>query len=593
MRNLGNKVSILFPSHVLASFFPNDIATINRGIISSSSLYLTQVDEVHLRQNFLRYGLCTKILLSSILACKGNIFMGPIVLAILDGWGITREKTGNAILAAKTPNYHLLSTRFLNSQLQASGEHVGLPKGLMGNSEVGHLTIGAGRIVTQKLTLISNTIEDGTFFQNPVLVEAIENVRKSNGKLHVLGLVSDGCVHSSPDHLDGLLELAKRSKVKNLVIHPILDGRDTPPRSAGRFMKELEGKLQGVGQIGVVCGRYYAMDRDQRWERTEKYYRALTLSEGIEADSAIEAVEASYKQEIGDEFVLPHIVSKAKIEDGDSVICFNFRPDRVRQISRVLTAVHFEGFERPLLPKIYYACLTEYDKSLNLPVAFNPEVLPNQDLHNTLPEIISCHHLDQFHTAETEKYAHVTYFLNGGKEAPVEGETRQLIPSLKVATYDLAPSMRTPQVCELTCQAINSGKHPFIVLNFANPDMVGHTGIMDAAVPAVKSVDEAFGILLSAVEKANGTLFVTADHGNIEQLIDYKTGEPHTAHTTNPVPFIVASFQKPENDPLGLRSGGGARLLSGGLADVAPTILASMGINKPEEMTGHNLICKA
>lgn len=521
--------------------------------------------------------------------------MGPIVLAILDGWGISSEKRGNAILAAKTPNYHNLMNKFHFSHLQASGVHVGLPAGLMGNSEVGHLTIGAGRVVTQKLTLISNTIADGTFFKNPVLMDAIHHVRKTNGKLHYIGLVSDGCVHSSPDHLDGLIDLAKRENVKHLVIHPILDGRDTPPRSAIRFMRELEEKVAAIpgAEIGVVCGRYFAMDRDQRWERTEKYYRALTMGEGREASSAREAVEISYKEEVGDEFIPPFIVNNAKIETGDSVICFNFRPDRVRQISKVLTAIHFDGFERAVTPSIYYGCLTEYDRSLNLPVAFNPQVLPNQELHNTLPEVLSCHHLDQFHTAETEKYAHVTYFLNGGKEQQVPGETRELIPSLKVATYDLAPTMRTPQVCELTCQAIESGKHPFVVLNFANPDMVGHTGIMDAAVPAVESVDDAFGYLLEAVKNVNGTLFVTADHGNIEQLIDLRTGEPHTAHTTNPVPFLVASFQKPGDDPLGLARAGAVKLSDGGLADVAPTILAAMGINKPQEMTGRNLICKA
>lgn len=518
--------------------------------------------------------------------------MGPLVLAILDGWGITTETRGNAILAVKTPNYDLLKSKFQFSQLQASGEFVGLPKGLMGNSEVGHLTIGAGRVVVQKLTLISNTMDDGTFYTNPVLVQACENVRKTGGTLHILGLVSDGCVHSSPDHLDGLLELARRNDVKNLVIHPILDGRDTPPRSAKRFMRELEEKLSrlGFGHIGVVCGRYYAMDRDQRWERTELYYRALTMGEGEKADSAVAAVETSYARDKGDEFVTPFIVTSAPIKNGDSVICFNFRPDRVRQISRVLTQADFDGFARPILPSVFYACMTEYDSSLGLPIAFNPEVLPSQDLHMTLPEVLSCHHQGQLHLAETEKYAHVTYFLNGGKEKPVEGETRELVPSLKVATYDLAPSMQTPQVCDLVCQAIKSGQYPFIVLNFANPDMVGHTGMMEAACDAVKSVDLAFGKLLAAVNEAGGTLMITADHGNIEQLIDYQTGEPHTAHTTNPVPFIVASFQQGENDFLKLSGASQNRLKNGSLADVAPTLLSVMGIDKPKEMTGKCLI---
>lgn len=521
--------------------------------------------------------------------------MGPVVLAILDGWGIVSEKKGNAILAARTPNYDLLRSKYLFTQLQASGEHVGLPKGMMGNSEVGHLTIGSGRVVIQKLTLISNTIADGTFFKNPVLMDAVENVKKTGGTLHLLGLVSDGCVHSSPDHLDGLLELAKRNDIKDLVVHPILDGRDTPPRSALRFMRELESKLNALkdkcdARVGVVCGRYYAMDRDQRWERTELYWKALVLGEGTMAASAQEAVSHSYGLDKGDEFVPPYIVNKSLIKDGDSVICFNFRPDRVRQISRVLTQDDFKDFERPVKPRVYYACLTEYDSSLKLPVAFNAQVLHSEELHNTLPEVVSCHHIHQFHAAETEKYAHVTYFFNGGKEKAVDGEDRQLIPSLKVATYDLAPSMQTPQVCELVCEAIKSNKHPFIVLNFANPDMVGHTGIMDAAVPAVESVDLAFARLLAAVQEANGTLVVTADHGNIEQLIDYNTGEPHTAHTSNPVPLVVASFQKPENDPLKLVNGTIKKLTPGGLADVAPTILSIMGIEKPKEMTGHSLI---
>ncbi|CAN5544200.1 2,3-bisphosphoglycerate-independent phosphoglycerate mutase [soil metagenome] len=516
--------------------------------------------------------------------------MGPLVLAILDGWGITSEKKGNAILAARTPNYEILKSKYLFTHLQASGQYVGLPDGLMGNSEVGHLTIGSGRTVTQKLTLISNTVADGTFFHNPALVAAAENVKLTGGTLHILGLVSDGCVHSSPDHLDALLEFARRQQIKELVIHPILDGRDTPPRSAKRFMRELEEKLLGIGKIGVVCGRYYAMDRDQRWERVEPYWRALVLSEGNPANSAPEAVETSYSNNVGDEFITPQIINAIPIKDGDSVICFNFRPDRVREISRALTRSDFTEFARPITPSIYYVCMTEYDTTLMLPIAFSPEVLPSQDLHNTLPEVISCHHIGQLHTSETEKYAHVTYFFNGGKETQLPGEERHLIPSLKVATYDLAPAMRTPQVCELACQAIKSGKHPFIVLNFANPDMVGHTGIMDAAVPAVESVDLAFAALLAAVQEANGTLVVTADHGNIEQLLDYKTGEPHTAHTTNPVPLVVASFQTPECDPLNLVNNSMKKLIPGGLADVAPTVLAIMGIEKPIEMTGRSLI---
>jgi len=509
----------------------------------------------------------------------------PVTLLILDGWGYTEEKRGNSIKAAKTPNYSNMLSKFPNSLLQASGIHVGLPPGLMGNSEVGHLTIGSGRVVIQKLTLISNTIADGTFFRNPVLAQAAE-VAKAPGKaLHIIGLVSDGCVHSSPDHLDALIELAKRNGVNELVVHPILDGRDTPPRSALRFMRELQEKLAGVGKIGVVCGRYYAMDRDNRWERIEKYWRALVLGDAPAAESATKAVEESYAENLNDEFVLPRIVTARPIQDGDAVICFNFRPDRVRQISRALTQEKFEPFLRPVVPSVFYGCMTEYDSSLNIPVAFNPSQLPSQDIDNSLPEWMSCHHRAQFHTAETEKYAHVTYFLNGGKEAACDEEVRQLVPSLKIATYDLAPQMQTPQVCEVACQSIASGKYPFIVLNFANPDMVGHTGMLEAAVNAIESVDEAFGMLLEATSAAQGSLVITADHGNCEQMIDLRTGEPHTAHTTNPVPLVVADFQA--SDPLGLKTG--TKLGDGSLADVAPTVLALMGMEKPRQMTGNSL----
>jgi 2,3-bisphosphoglycerate-independent phosphoglycerate mutase len=507
--------------------------------------------------------------------------LGPVTLLILDGWGVAQEKKGNAVLAAKTPNYLDMLQRFPNCLLDASGIAVGLPPGLMGNSEVGHLNIGAGRVVVQKLTQISQTILDGTFFKNPAFMAAIENVRKHNSKLHLFGLVSDGCVHSSPDHVDALLELARREKVE-LVVHPILDGRDTPPRSAKRFMRELEEKLQGIGRVGVVCGRYYAMDRDNRWERVEKFWRAAVLGEGLTAVTAVEAVELAYERGENDEFVLPTVVNKAMIASGDSVICFNFRPDRVRQISRALTQADFDEFVRPTVPDIFYVCMTEYDSSLKLPVAFNPSQLPSQDMHNTLPELLACHHIHQFHTAETEKYAHVTYFFNGGKEQPNPEEDRELVPSLKVATYDLAPQMQTPKVCDVAISAIESGRYPFIILNFANPDMVGHTGMMDAAIQAVESVDEAFGRLVESTRKAKGTLLITADHGNVEQMIDLKTGEPHTAHTTNPVPFIVADFSGQVDNK--------AKLQNGSLEDVAPTVLQLMRIDQPKEMTGKPLL---
>ncbi len=511
--------------------------------------------------------------------------MGPVVLVVLDGWGISNEKRGNAILAAKTPNYNELIAKFPHSKLIASGVDVGLPPGLMGNSEVGHLTIGAGRVVIQKLTIISRAIADGTFFKNPTLCQAMERVKTNKSKLHVMGLLSDGCVHSSLDHLDGIRELARRSDVPEVVIHPILDGRDTPPRSALRFVKQLELKLTAREKIGVVSGRYYAMDRDKRWERVEKYWQALVISKGPHFASAHEAVEDAYAKDITDEFIEPLIINDRPIADGDAVICFNFRPDRVREIARVLTQTEFDGFQRTKFPEIFFACMTEYEQSLNLPIAFDAQIMHTPPIENTLPEILSCHHIGQFHTAETEKYAHVTYFFNGGKEEAEPGEERELVPSLKVATYDKAPKMQTPQVCDIACQAVASGKHPFIVLNFANPDMVGHTGMLEAGVEAIESVDQAFGRLLQVIREHHGTLLVTADHGNCEQMIDLTTNEPHTAHTTNPVPFIVANFQS--DDPLGLKNG--TKIADGTLADVAPTILQIMGIAKPAEMNGHSL----
>jgi 2,3-bisphosphoglycerate-independent phosphoglycerate mutase len=495
---------------------------------------------------------------------------------------VSQEKQGNAVLARRTANYDKLLETHPHTLLEASGLAVGLPPGLMGNSEVGHLNIGAGRVVIQKLTQISQSILDGTFVLNPVFRQATEHARQHNGALHIFGLVSDGCVHSSPDHLAALIDLAVTEKVPELIVHPILDGRDTPPRSARRFMRELEEKLSGKGVVGVVCGRYYAMDRDNRWERTEKYWRAVVLGEGLTTASAVTAVDDAYGRGENDEFVLPTVVNRRSIRDGDSVICFNFRPDRVRQISRALTQAEFDGFDRPIKPSIYYACLTEYDAKLGLPVAFSPEQLPSQNMAQTLPEFLACHHIGQFHTAETEKYAHVTYFFNGGREEPNPGEDRLLVPSLKVPTYDTTPNMQTPKVCEVACQAIVSGKYPFIVLNFANPDMVGHTGVMEAAVEAVDSVDDAFAQLIDATSQANGVLFITADHGNIEQMIDLKTGEPHTAHTTNPVPFIVADLSG--------KSTANVRLAAGSLADVAPTILQVMGLDQPKEMTGSSLI---
>lgn len=512
--------------------------------------------------------------------------VAPLTLLVLDGWGVSQETKGNAIALARTPNYKNMLAKFPNSLVEASGECVGLPPGLMGNSEVGHLNIGAGRVVMQKLTQISATIADGTFFTNPILLEACRKVKANNRTLHLFGLLSDGCVHSSLDHLYGLVEMANRLGVPKLVMHAILDGRDTPPKSALRFVRDLEEKLSTykdlLPEIGIVCGRYYAMDRDNRWERIEKFWRALVLGEGLPVSSAEEAIKAAYDRGETDEFVLPSVVSQNQIISGDSVICFNFRPDRVRQISRAMTQASFDDFVRQDVPDIYFACLTEYEAKLNLPVAFSPEQLPSQDMLNTLPELLSAHQIGQFHTAETEKYAHVTYFFNGGKEQPYPSEERKLIPSLKVATYDLAPKMQTKEVCQVACQTILSGKYPFIVLNFANPDMVGHTGILEAAVEAVESCDQAFADLLDATAEAKGSLVITADHGNCEQMIDLRTGDPHTAHTTNPVPAVVADFSGQIKN--------GAKLAGGSLADIAPTILDILQMEKPKEMTGTSLI---
>lgn len=508
--------------------------------------------------------------------------MAPVTLLVLDGWGISAQKEGNAILNANTPNYLQMLAKFPNSQLDASGMAVGLPPGLMGNSEVGHLNIGAGRVVVQKLTQISQSILDGSFFNNPVLVTAFTQAGQNNRACHLMGLLSDGCVHSSLDHLDGLIEMAKRHQVKELIVHPILDGRDTPPKSAAIYLRKLQERLADYGQIGTVCGRYYAMDRDNRWERIEKYWQALVLNQGLAANSALEALEQAYARQETDEFVLPTIVNARPVKAGDIVLCFNFRPDRVRQISRALTQADFGEFKRCENPSIHYVCLTEYDSSLNLPVAFNPQQLPAQNMENTLPELLSCHHIGQLHTAETEKYAHVTYFFNGGKEAANQGEDRVLVPSLKVATYDLAPAMQTAQVSQVACQAITAGQHPFIILNFANPDMVGHTGKLEPAIEAVQSVDAAFAELLSATQAAKGTLLITADHGNVEAMIDLSTGEPHTAHTTNPVPFIVADFSGVVRN--------GTHLENGSLANVAPTILDIMQLDKPSQMTASSLL---
>ena len=504
------------------------------------------------------------------------------MLMILDGFGINENTDGNAVKLANTPNIDKLMKKYPTTEIYTSGLKVGLPEGQMGNSEVGHTNIGAGRIVYQELTKITKSIEDGDFFAIPEFIEAIENCKKHNSKLHILGLVSDGGVHSHIRHLYGLLEMAKRRDFENVYVHCFLDGRDTPPASGESYIMQLEEKMKekGVGKIASISGRYYAMDRDKRWDRVKKCYDALVNGEGNKATSATIAIEDSYQKEVFDEFVEPTVICNgdtpiAKIEPHDSVIFFNFRPDRARQITRAIVDPDFDGFETKKL-KTYFVCFTSYDETMpNVKIAFKKEPIVN-----TFGEVISKNGLTQLRIAETEKYAHVTFFFNGGEEKQYPGEDRILVPSPKVATYDLQPEMSAREVTENVVKAINSEKYNAIILNYANPDMVGHTGSLPAAIKAVETIDECVGKVVEAVLAHDGTLIITADHGNCEQMIDYKTGEPHTAHTTNPVPLILVSNN--EN----------YKVKSGKLADLAPTLLEILGIEKPVEMTGESILVK-
>ena len=507
----------------------------------------------------------------------------PTVLMILDGFGLNPRHEANAAYIAKTPNIDKLYAEWPNTQGGASGLDVGLPDGQMGNSEVGHLNIGAGRIVYQELTRITKSIQDGDFFENPVLLGAIENCKKNDSALHLMGLVSDGGVHSHQTHLYGLLELAKRQGLEKVYVHCYLDGRDTPPNSGLGYVQELEEEMKkiGVGKVASVHGRYYAMDRDKRWEREEIAYKALVFGEGVEATGAVQGIQASYDKEVFDEFVLPFVVKEngqpvATIKENDSVIFFNFRPDRARQLTRIFCDPEFDGFDRKWFP-LKWVCFTDYDATIpNKDVAFVKETYSN-----IFGEYISSLGLTQLRIAETEKYAHVTFFFNGGVEEPYPGEDRILVPSPKVATYDLQPEMSAYIVCEKMVEAIHSGKYDAIILNFANPDMVGHTGIIDAAVAAVEAVDTCVGRVIEAVLEENGQLFMCADHGNCEQMIDYETGAPWTAHTTNPVPFVIVNAEGCK----GIREGGR-------LADIAPTLLDMMGLEQPKEMTGKSLLIR-
>ena len=504
------------------------------------------------------------------------------MLMILDGFGINENSEGNAIRLAKTPNIDKLMSECPTTQIHTSGLAVGLPEGQMGNSEVGHTNIGAGRVVYQVLTRITKSIEDGDFFITPEFNEAVENCKKHNSKLHIMGLLSNGGVHSHNRHLYALLEYAKRKGVEDVFIHCFLDGRDTPPASGEGFLTELQEKLEEkqIGKIATIAGRYYAMDRDKRWEREKLAYDAMVNGVGPKSISPISAIEESYQKEVFDEFVEPTVICNnqgapvATIAEHDSVIFFNFRPDRARQITRTLVDENFNEFETKKL-NLYFVTFTQYDETLpNVHVAFKPVVL-----ENTFGEYISKQGYNQLRIAETEKYAHVTFFFNGGEEKVYEGEERMLVNSPKVATYDLQPEMSANEVTEKVIEAINEDKYDSIILNYANSDMVGHTGNLEAAIKAVEALDECVQKVVDAVKNKGGVLLITADHGNSEQMVDYSTGEPFTSHTTNPVPLILVGKEN-------------VTLKEGKLADLAPTMLDIMGLEKPEEMTGESIILK-
>ena len=504
----------------------------------------------------------------------------PVALIILDGWGLREMADGNAVVQANTPNFDTWSRTSERSVLDASGEAVGLPEGQMGNSEVGHLNLGAGRIIYQDLTRINLAIKEGAFFENPVLTEAISKVRQAKGKLHLIGLFGEGGVHSHSDHLYALLELAKQQNLEP-IIHLITDGRDTPPESGLKYAQRLEAYLaENPGRVASVCGRYYTMDRDKRWPRTEKGYRVIALHEGDggqRAATAQAALQASYQAGVSDEFVLPVAIDtrdqNVKVEPGDCLIFYNFRADRMRQIVPPFMFPAFDGFQRDFIEGIDIVTMTRYEDSFTAPVIFSEE-----EIANPLAEVLSRAGLSQFHAAETEKYAHVTYFFNGGLETQFEGETRYLEPSPKVATYDLQPGMSARLLTEAVLQRLAEADDDFILINFANPDMVGHTGVLEAAVKAVEAVDECAGRVVEAINAKGGSAIITADHGNCERMLNHQTGEPHTYHTTQPVSLFVIGAGYYDLRPRGI------------LADVAPTVLDLLGLVQPPEMTGRSLI---
>ena len=509
----------------------------------------------------------------------------PVVLVIRDGFGERAEKSGNAVAAARTPVHDALFASCPWTLLGAAGMSVGLPEGQMGNSEVGHLNMGAGRIVYQDLTRISKAIADGGFFENEALLGAVRHAKTHNSNLHLMGLVSDGGVHSHNTHIYGLLELARQNGLDRVFVHCLMDGRDTSPKAGAGYVRELEAKAReiGAGRVATVCGRYWAMDRDNRWDRVEKAYHAFTAGEGRAAKGPAAFLEECYKSEETDEFIKPTVVVG---EDGkpvglvraeDALLFFNFRADRAREITRAFTEKDFDKFTRPEALFPYYVCMTEYDAKFDLPVAFPP-----QSLKNILGEVMADNGLAQLRIAETEKYAHVTFFFSGGREEPFHGEDRALISSPKVATYDLKPEMSAFEVTGEVEKRLASGKYDLVVLNYANCDMVGHTGIFDAAVKAVETVDTCVGRVVAATKKAGGVAILTADHGNAEQMVDPVTGEAFTAHTTGKVHFILADGSRRN-----------AKLREGGiLADIAPTILEIMGIPQPAEMTGKSILIR-
>ena len=501
----------------------------------------------------------------------------PVMLMILDGWGIAPAGNYNAAAMAATPNLDRYFTSYPHTQLEASGGYVGLPDGQIGNSEVGHLNIGSGRIIYQQLTRITKACRDGSLYENKVLREVMEKTLAAKASLHLLGLVSDGGVHSHIEHITALLRMAKLQGLTKVYVHAFLDGRDVPPASAAGYLQQLEQAMAeiGVGQIATVHGRFYAMDRDKRWERVERSYKTLTGAGGGCAASAVSGVEASYAAGVTDEFVEPFAVDGAdgSIKAGDGVIFFNFRPDRAREMTRALNDKNFDAFVRtPGSWPVNYVCMTQYDATIDAPVAFPPETV-----QDTLGEVLAANNLRQLRIAETEKYAHVTFFFNGGVEAPVPGEERILIPSPKVATYDLQPEMSAYAVTDALLGELDKDKFDVVILNFANPDMVGHTGVMAAAVKAMEAVDECAGRIIEKVLALGGSVCVTADHGNLEKMWDEETGAPHTAHTTNKVPFIFISEEK-------------RTLHQGILADIAPTLLELLHIKKPAAMTGASLL---